>query len=386
MADRALHVVVSTTRSDPGTRAIAIAAGDVFEVSAARGAPIAVPLTTDATSRPLSVTAELDGADVLVALDAVALENARSANVGLRVALWPGLGDAWLGSVEGADLVLVAHESQVELALGRGASRRDVGVVGPLAPDGAAPTADRAGRLAALFAGGPKIDADTRVLVLPFSSMPGADLSTTLTQLSLVTGAPLCVFDVEDDVEAAKSIRAIAPRFGLTAAMVSERDIAAAVYGVADAILVRLEGPETFAALASGASLVVVKPKTRETAAAHALEAAKLASVAQNVSMLAVAVDAALKPDTRAAARAAVEALDVRGTPQRIRSAIERARVSHRSRATGLPRGIELLASDPADATAASVAPLVSAHASRKLSEAEAIERELEELKKRISG
>jgi len=386
MAERALHVIVSTTRSDSGTRAIAVATGDVFEVSATGSAPIAVPLATDPAPRSLSPAAELDGADVLIALDAVALENARGANVGLRVALWPGLGDAWLGSVEGADLVLVAHESQLELALARGASRTDVEVVGPLAPDGAAPTIDRAGRLAALFAGGPKLDADTRLVVLPFSARPGADLTTTLTQLSLVTGSPLCVFDVEDDVEAAKSIRAIAPRFGLSAAMVSERDVAAAVYGVADAILVRLEGPETFAALASGASLVVVKPKHREGAAAHALETAKLATVAQNVSMLAVAIDAALASDTRTAARTAIEALDVAGTPQRIRTAVERARARHRSRATGLPRGLELLASDPADATAAAVAPLVSAYASRKVSEAEAIERELEELKKRISG
>lgn len=386
MAERPLHVVVSTTRTDAGTRAIATAVGDVFEVTATPGAPIALPIATDASERGTSGAANVDGADVLVALDAVALENARAANVGLRVALWPGLGDAWLGSVETADLVLVAHESQVDLAVARGASRTDVEVVGPLAPDGAVPTADRAGRLAALLEGAGEVSPETRILVLPVTALPSADLTSTLTQLSLARDPLLCVFDVDDDVEAAKSIRAVAPRFGLAAAMVSERDVAAAIYGVADVVLARLEAPETFAALASGASLVVVKPKSREAAAAQALALSGLAAVAPSVSMLAVALDAALSTKGRASARAAVAALDVAGTPARIRSAVERARRRHRSRAMGLPRGLELLHRDPADATAAAVQPLASAQQSRKVSEAEAIERELEELKKRIGG
>jgi hypothetical protein len=383
MRDRPLHVVVTTTRTDAGSRAIASALADLLEDRGTSSAPIAIPIGTEA---PIRGIADVDGADVLVALDAVALENARSANVGLRIALWTGLGDAWLGTVEGADAVLVPHASSIDLAIARGARRSDVEVVGPVGPEGFAPAADRAAVLAELTRGARDIPPEPRVLVVPFTALPGADLSATLTQLALVKEPLLVVFDVEGDVDAAKSIRTVAPRFGLTAALVSDRDYARAVYGVADRVLVRLEGSESAAALASGAPLVIIRPKTSETEAARALSEAGLLAVAKVVPMLAVTLDQALTSEALTRARAAIAALEITRTGARIQAAIEAARTRHRPRATGLPRGVELLARDPADAAMPVIEPLVRAAEEKKKAEDRAIDAELAELKKRIGG
>ena len=383
MRERPLSIVVTTTRSDAASRAITSALADLLEDAGAPRAPIAIPVGGDVATRG---AADLDGADVLVALDAVALENARSANVGLRIALWTGLGDAWLGTVEGADAVLVPHASSIDLAVARGARRTDVEVVGPVAPEGFAPAADRASVLAELTRGARALAPETRVLVVPFTALPGADLSATLTQLALVKGPLLVVFDVEDDVDAAKSIRAVAPRFGLTAALVSDREYARAIYGVADRVLVRLEGSESAAALASGAPLLVIRPKTSEAEAARALSDAGLLALAQNVPMLAVTLDAALGTEELARARAAIDALELGKTGARIEAAIEAARTRHRPRATGLPRGVELLPSDPVDAAMPVIEPLVRAAEQKKNELDRAIDAELAELKKRIGG
>jgi len=383
MRERARHVVVSTTRTDAGTRAIANALGELLEDPSAASAAIALPIETDAYE---PTPASIEGADVLVALDAVALEKSRGANVGLRIAYWPGLGDAWLGSVEGADAVLVPHVSSVDLAIGRGAAHADVEVVGPLAPEGFARATDRAATFAELLGGAPGASGDTRILLVPFPSLPGADLSTTFTQLALVKEPLLVVFDVEDDVDAAKSIRSVAPRFGLRAALVSDRELARAMYGVADLVLARLEGPESFAALASGAPLVILRPKTKETEAAKALVDAGLIAMAGNVSMLAVTLDLALAEPARIAARDAIARLAIEENGARVKAAIESAGKRHRPRATGLPRGIEILPSDPLDAAAPVIAPLIREHESKKKAEDAAIDAELAELKKRIGG
>lgn len=383
MSERARHVVVTTTRTDTATRALASALGEILEGRDEGHGPIAVPIGTETHAR--AGLEDFDGADVLVALDAVALEGARGANVGLRVAYWPGLGDTWLGSLESADAVLVPHASSVELALARGAARADIEVVGPLAPGGLKRATDRAATLAELLPGAALSD-ETRIVVVPFAALPGADLSATLTQLSLAKGPLLVVFDVDDDVDAAKSVRAVAPRFGLTAALVSDRELAHAMYGVADRVLVRLEGAESFTALAAGAGLVVLRPKTRETTAARALADEGLLAIAGNVAMLAVTLDEALTVGSLERSRAAIAALDIPATGARIAQAIEAAHLRHRPRATGLPRGIELLATDPLDAAAPMLAPLVRAAQDKRQAEEAAIDRELAELKKRIGG
>ncbi|MBN8616032.1 MAG: hypothetical protein J0L92_35905 [Deltaproteobacteria bacterium] len=383
MRERARHVVVSTTRTDAGTRAIANALGELLEDPSAASAAIALPIETDAHE---PTQASIEGADVLVALDAVALEKSRGANVGLRIAFWPGLGDAWLGSVEGADAVLVPHASSVDLAIARGAARADVEVVGPLAPEGFARATDRAATIAELLGGAPGAGTDTRILLVPFPSLPGADLSATFTQLALVKEPLLVVFDVEDDVDAAKSIRSVAPRFGLRAALVSDRELARAMYGVADLVLARLEGPESFAALASGAPVVILRPKTKETEAAKALVDAGLVAMAGNVSMLAVTLDLALAEPARLAARDAITKLAIAESGARVKAAIDAAGKRHRPRATGLPRGIEILDTDPLEAAAHAIAPLIREHESKKKAEDAAIDAELAELKKRIGG
>ncbi|MFO0714596.1 MAG: hypothetical protein U0353_32445 [Sandaracinus sp.] len=386
MRERPRHIVVSTTRTDDGTRAIANALGELLEDATATSAPIAVPLGSEAGTRALPTHSDLDGADVLVALDAVALENARGANVGLRIAFWPGLGDAWLGSVEDADAVLVPHASSVELAIARGAARADVEVVGPLAPEGFAKAPDRAGAVAELLRGSQGIPADPRILVIPFGALPGADLTSTFTQLALVKEPLLVVFDVEDDVDAAKSIRAVVPRFGLMAALVSDRAFARGISGVADRVLARLEGPETLAALASGASLVVIRPKTREQEAARALSDEGLVALSGTVPMLAVTLDAALSSEGLAKGREALAKLTIADSGARIQAAIDRARTRHSPHATGLPRGLELLPRDPVDAAMPVIAPLLDRAAEKKKADDAAIERELAELKKRIGG
>jgi hypothetical protein len=379
MPERPLHVVVSTTRRDAGTQAIAVAVAEVFDRARhASSPPIALP-TTEAHSTPLAQ--DVEGADVLVALDAAALEDARGANVGMRVALWPGLGDAWLGSVESADLVLVPHASQVALALARGAARSSVEVVGPLRPAGFSARGDRFAQRRALG-----IPEGSRVLVVPTSALPTSDLSGTFTQLALVKEPLFVLFDVEDDVEAAKQIRALAPRFGLAAGMFSERTVATDAYAVADRVLVRLEGPETLAALASGAPLFVIGPKSREADAARALAAAHLAAIASSPAMIAVELDAAMHDEALDAARAAVVALDATGAGERIATAVATARTRLRPRATGLPRGLEMLPRDPGDAASKAIAPWARATVERKKAEDDAVERELAELKKRIGG
>ncbi len=384
MRERAQHLVVSTTRTDAGTRAIANALGELLEDRVGPSAAIALPVDTDVNEG--ATQASIEGADVLVALDAVALEKSRGANVGLRIAYWPGLGDAWLGTVEGADAVLVPHASSVELAVARGASRADVEVVGPLTPEGYGRAADRRAVIADLLGGAPGMPDDPRILVVPFAALPGSDLSATFTQLALVKEPLLIVFDVEDDVDAAKSIRSVVPRFGLRAALVSDREFARAIYGVADLVLARLEGAESFAAIGSGASLVIIRPKTKETEAAKALVESGLVAMAGNVSMLAVALDLALTEPARAAARESITKLEIVSTGERVKAAIEAARKRHRPRATGLPRGVELLPSDPLEAAAPVIAPLLRAHEEKKKAEDAAIDAELAELKKRIGG
>lgn len=382
MRERPFHVVVSTTRTDAPTRAIANALGELFEDHGASPA-IAVPVGASNDEPSL---ASVDDADVLVALDAVALEKSRGANVGLRIACWSGLGDAWLGSVEGADAVLVPHASSIELAVSRGAARGDVEVVGPIAPEGHARASDRQAVIAELLGGASALPPDAKILVIPFAALPGSDLSATFTQLALVKEPLLVVFDVDDDVDAAKSIRAVAPRFGLRAALVSDREYARAMYGVADRVLVRLEGAESFAALASGAPLVVIRPKTKETEAAKVLADAGLVAVAGNIAMLAVTLDAALSEAGVAAGREAVAKLEIAQSGERVKAAIEAVRKRHRPRATGLPRGVELVASDPLEAAASTIAPMIRAHEEKKKAEDAAIDAELAELKKRIGG
>jgi hypothetical protein len=116
------------------------------------------------------------------------------------------------------------------------------------------------------------------------------------------------------------------------------------------------------------------------------LSEAGLLAVAKTVPMLAVTLDQALSSEELSRARAAFAALETSQTGARIQAAIEGARTRHRPRATGLPRGMELLARDPADAAMPAIAPLVRAAEQRKKDVDAAIDAELAELKKRIGG
>jgi hypothetical protein len=373
MREEPLHIAVSVTSQDTQVQALAEALSSALrETEVARASePIALPVD-------VSDSVSIEGADVVIALDATALDNTQRAKVGLRVAYWPGLGNAWAGSLESADLVLVTHETQVEVALARGALADRVAVVGPLA---SAPLVARDEARSLLLQAGPS---DAPILLVPTEGLPTADLSKLLAQLALVGGPLLTLFDVGEDLARARELRQLIPRFGLHAALFSEADVRALAYRAASRVLAHLESSASLRALAAETPLVVLRNTPSSLAAkTDALAAQGLVTFAP-LAALALALDEALASDSVERGRAAARALAPEKTPQRMRDAITRAWEASRSR--GLPRGLEFVDRDAASALVRELEPLTSSFVRKKEREDAAIEAELAELKKRIGG
>ncbi len=371
-----LHIVVASSSQDARVRELAEALSRV--VSDGDASATVRPIATPALTYPRD---SLDGADVVIALDAASLERARTANIELCVAYWPGLGDAWDGSLASADLVLLSDASQRDIAIARGASASLV-VTGPLATEFATPSREDAERT--LFKAFPAETEHKRaVLVVAAEALTGLELPKLLAQLALVSLPIVALFDVGEDVERAKELRVLAPRFGVHAAIFSEPEVRALAYRAASRVLAPLDGVSSLRALASGTPLLALSRRAREQGVVEALTASKLLAFA-SLSTLSVTLDEALSVQATAAGRAAADALEPEKTPARIGEAIRHAYETHRRR--GLPRGLEFLEMDPANVLSRELEPLTSAFVSRKQKEEAVIDAELEELKKRIRG
>jgi len=321
----------------------------------------------------------LDDADVVIALDAASLERGHQANIDLCVAYWPGLGDAWDGSLAVADLVLLADVSQRDIATARGAKESQLVVVGPLAT--IVISHSREAARAQLL--GAEDASEKAMLVVVTAGLPVAELPKLLAQLALVSAPFLTLFDVGEDVERAKELRTLVPRFGLEAAIFAEPEVRTLAYRAASRVLAPLDSASALQAVASGTPLATLSRRAREQASVESLVASKLLAFG-SITTLAVTLDEALSALAIADGRAAADALDSENTPSRIRDAIRHARATHRSR--GLPRGLEFLDKDPAGALSRELEPLTSAFVSRRHKEEAVIDAELEELKKRIRG
>lgn len=373
-----LHIVVTTGSQHARIRELADALSRVFVDTDAPSTsrPIAMPAMVDVSSDAI------DDADVVIALDATSLERAHQANIHLCVAYWPGLGDAWDGSLAHADLVLLTEASQRDIAIARGASESRLVVVGPLATTDDA-TSREASKTLLLNAFPTENASEKALLVLATEGLASADLSKLLAQLALVSAPLLTLFDVGEDVERAKELRTLVPRFGLDAAIFSEPATRALAYRAASRVLAPLDSASALHAVACGAPLVTLNRRAREQASVDSLVASKLLAFT-SLTTLAVTLDVALSEQATAEGRAAADALESAKSPSRFREAIHRAYETHRSR--GLPRGLEFLDKDPASALSRELEPLTSAFVSRKTKEEAVIDAELEELKKRIRG
>ena len=372
-----LHIVVASSSQDARVRELAEALSRVVSDgdASATARPIAMPALTYPSD-------SLDGADVVIALDAASLERARTANIELCVAYWPGLGDAWDGSLASADLVLLSEASQRDIAIARGASASSLVVTGPLATEFATTSREDAERT--LFKALPtEAEHERAVLVVATEALTGLELPKLLAQLALVSLPIVVLFDVGEDVERAKELRVLVPRFGVHAAIFSEPEVRALAYRAASRVFAPLDGVSSLRALASGTPLLALSRRAREQGVVEALTASKLLAFA-SLSTLSVTLDEALSVQATAAGRAAADALEPEKTPARIGEAIRHAYETHRRR--GLPRGLEFLEMDPASVLSRELEPLTSAFVSRKQKEEAVIDAELEELKKRIRG
>ena len=332
-----LSALVLTESDDPDlaavARAVQHALGALPEAGAQEadpGAPIALPLGAE-------LPAQLRDARVVVALDPEADELAREADVATRVVLFPHWGLRWTGPLD-ADLVLVAHEGLVADAGALGASRGRVRVVGPVAPSEWAPHADRAAIRQELGIVG-------SCAVVRAEALDRHDLAPSLVQLSLVRGDCTWLFDVGTNPALARELRRRVPGYGLDALMFADGESALASYQAADVVLGRLEGPEVLRALAVGASVVAVAPRSSEARVAHMLETEGLAQIADAAATLAVTLDAALSPEAVARGRAAALATDPAGGAERVATRVRELLAGELSAAppTGLPAGLERL-------------------------------------------
>lgn len=291
-----------------------------------------------AIALPVPEAGAIGDAQIVVALDAGSLERASRARVPTRVALFPFLRAEWRGDLD-ADLVLVPHEALVADVVALGARRERVRVCGPIAPDGWSPSDDRGAARERLALG------EDPCVVVRAHALERDDLAPSLVQLSLVRRDVRWLFDVGSDVELAKRLRDHVPGYGLDALMFADGGDALHAYRAADAALGRIGGAETSRALATGAALVFVPPRSGELRLAHIIEEAGLARIADSAATLGVTLDAALTDEALAAGRAASVGLDAAGGASR---AIEMVRGLARgelegARPTGLPVGFERL-------------------------------------------
>ncbi|MFK7992391.1 MAG: hypothetical protein AB8I08_40595 [Sandaracinaceae bacterium] len=320
---------------DPNLQGVASAVQEAFGAPPEpadddRSGPIALPL--GAAPPP-----GLDEASVVVSLDPESDSMAHEAGVATRVVLFPSFDTAWSGPLD-ADLVLVAHDGMIPDVVSHGAARKRVHTVGPVAPIGWGPAEDRLALLEARQLAGP-------VVVVRAAALLEGDLAPSLVQLSLVRGAGTWLFDVGSDASLAAELRRRVPGHGLRARMFADGPEAQAAYRAADVVLGRIAGPEVLRALAVGASVATVAPRSSQARLAHRLESEGLAQIADAAATLAVTLDASLSETRMAAGRAASLAAAAPEGATRVVRTVSEALAGRLGDAppTGLPVGLEPL-------------------------------------------
>jgi hypothetical protein len=336
---------------------------------------------TDTPSAPAGGGAAVDRviseADAAVVLDADSLAVAREAGVPFCVAVFPGFDLRFAGDLAAADRVVVAHESLVDEVVRRGALRGRIDVTGPVAPEGFAPCDD-----VAALRQDVGLPVDRPLVLVPTAALEEWGQQALFVQLSLVSPEVGFLFDVGRDAAAAEELRELVPLHGLTAWMFADGDVreSSRFWQAVDLVLARPRGYEVARALGVGVPLVLLPPGRSAAYAADALEATGAAEEADVIATLAVAVDAALEPETLGRARAASRALEASRAAARVAACVreawaERSRATDREAARGLPHGLEALTGQERP----------ESKARRDTDDIEArIDRELAELKKRL--
>ena len=321
-----------------------------------------------------------DSANAAFCFDPASLEAAARAGVPFRVAILPTFDTRWSGSFDEAQALLVAHDHLLA-ALPHGVRSR-AHVLGPLAPRGWAPPADRAALQA-------ERELDAPVALVPASLLEVAGVTPLLMQLGLSPARYL--FDVGLDVEAAEVLRAHAPTHDLDAALFarvppSGDDPGALPYWqLADVVVARPGSLEATLALAVGAGLVLLLEPGDERAA-EALERSGCAIRADAPSTLSVALDDALR--RRADLGQAARDLGAPEAAERALALLEKLRddAGAPKPPRGLPAGLERLprAGEPPRRSAPNDGP--SEPGDADADEEARIDRELAALKERLAG
>ncbi|MEM9189068.1 MAG: hypothetical protein AAGF12_07820, partial [Myxococcota bacterium] len=325
------------------------------------------------------------------ALDGGSLERAREAGVPFCVALFPGFDLAWAGDLELADLVLVPDAELIPSLVSRNVPRDRLEAIGPIAPAGFSPPNDRAALRESL-------DLPPHSLCLvPGALADGVGVETLLVQLSLAAGPIGFLFDVGTDAELADALRERVPPHGLDAWIFAEEPDSYRVWQSADVVIGRARGYEVGRAVGVGAPLLLLPPGRLSRDSGSALEAAKVAEIADSVVTLAVSLDRLLDPEAFDEARAAVASLEVGSVPDRLAKVVRERYKEHRKsrsrRARGLPHGLERLSGESERRSGMSLEDGRSKDEPREPPDAERtereslddrIERELEALKAKL--
>lgn len=284
----------------------------------------------------------LHEADAVVALDARAMDRARSAGVPFRVALLPSFDLGWAGDLADADLVLVAHAGLVDEVVRRGATADAVEVVGPIGPPGFVPAVDVSALRRELG-----LPSGKSIVLVPSDSLVEHDLTQIVVQLTLVSSPAVFLFDVGQDLETAEMLRRLVPGYGLDAFMFADCAGAEKFWQAADVVFARARGPEAIRGLAVGAPLLLMSPGRSDAHAVSALRQSGAASVIEAASMVAPVLDQALGPAALSLAKSAARLLDAASAPERtavrVHKAWKRARGGSSLIPRGLPIGLERL-------------------------------------------
>ena len=371
--ERALRIVVLDGRGDEHANEVTAAIAHALE-SEQQADPATDGRGTDAAATPQAL---LHAADAAVALDSGSLARAREAGALLCVAVLPGFDGGWAGDFADADRVFVAHDSLVASVVRRGAHRDAVSVVGPIAPVGYTPVADKNALRAELG-----IDVESPLVLVPADVLEDEGADAVMIQLSLVSRDVAYLFYVDGDAETAEELRRLAPAHGLTGWMFADERGAERYWQIADVVVGRARGYEVTRALAVGAPVVLLPPGRSDAGTVKAIEDAGVGRDADVLATLAVTLEASLETAALRDAREAIAALEMDQSAERLAAAVRDA-WSRRSQAgaarepRGLPHGLERLPRERSKPRHSSVPPASDDIEAR-------IDRELAELKKRI--
>jgi len=375
--EKMASIVVLDAREDPHAAPVTAAIAKALAVAGARSEKVSEGRPSHA---PAAIAEDiLHGADAAVVLDPASFDRAREAGVPFCVVVFPGFDLAWSGDLGEADAVVVAHEGLVDELVRRGAPRGRVHVAAPVAPEGFAPVEDRAAAREAL-----ELPADLPLVVVPALAFDEWGLKALLVQLSLVSREAGLLFDVGRDSELAEELRHLVPVHGLRGWMFAEERDCHRFWQVADVVVARARGYEVGRALAAGAPLVLLPPGRAGAYSADVLESAGVAEEADVVATLAVTLDRVLEEEALSASRRAVAGFRSEDGAARVaevvREAWEGRDTGRKSLPRGLPHGLERLSTAPPGEEEPTPAP----EAARDDDLEARIDRELEELKKRI--